>query len=643
MSNKLSLLILALLFTLAFPMESHAQTRSVVWENWDVDIFNIDMVENTFDVRENYNVQFSGTFRFGTAVIELTNLDEIRNIRVYEDGRALQISCSEAPGTYCVQRVSEGVSVVYYFYQPITNAKQRFTIEYTVAGALRVYEGGDQLWWTAIPDEHFGFPIMRSTVTVTLPEGYAPRPDIDPVETYGAPTDITIQGNTVTATNTQRIGGNESLEIRVQFPHNPDALKPAWQDAFDRRQEFEENVKPLIDLGLIALSLVLAIGGPLGVYGLWHTRGRDPKIGPVPKYLTEPPTSLPPAVVGTLVDEKADLRDILSTLIDLGRRGYLVIEEEKKTGLFGLSSSAEITFKRTDKNLDGLRKFERNVMRRVFHNRMERKLDALKNTFYKYIPQLQKDLYEELVKEGFFDTSPDTTRSIYTGVGTVVFFLSIVIGFLAMGALEEMTFFTEAIMCVPFALGLTGGALLLSGSHMPAKTRKGAEEAAKWNAFEEYLKNLERYSTVEEASQHFDDYLSYAVAFGIDRSWIRRFSNISTVPVPTWYYPTYTGGRYSRGYRAGTPISGNFAGGGLSSGGAIPGGVARAGGGGLDSMAGGMSSGLNSVSDGLTNMLNSASRTFSSRPQSSGSGGGGGFSGGGRSGGSSGGGSRGFG
>jgi uncharacterized membrane protein YgcG len=636
-------LFVALIFLLlgVLPGALVAQDRSIVWEDWDVDIFNINMTENSFQVIERYNVRFNGRFTFGTAVIEDNNLEAIRDVRVYEAGSPLQSSCSEAPGTYCVRQVQEGTSVTYYFNQPIADSTQNFEIHYTVIGALRVYEGGDQLWWTAIPDEHFGFPIERSTVTVQLPPGFAPREGVDPAVTYGAPAEITIDGETVIARATRRITGNESLEIRVQYPHDPNARKAGWQDAFDTRREFEETVGPIIDVGAIILGLLIAVGGTLAVVARWYTQGRDPEIGPVPQFLNEPPSDLPPAIVGTLVDEKADLRDVLSTIIDLGRRGYLVIEEEQKSGFMGIGGSSQFTFKRTDKGLDDLLDFEREVMRRVFHNRMERSLDSLRNSFYRYIPQLQKSLYKELLNHKLFKSNPETTRTIYTGGGVVLLILAGVLGFLGVGGMEEMGL-SGTVLFVPISLGIVGVVLMIFGQHMPAKTREGAEEAAKWNAFREYLRNLEKYENLEDAADNFDKYLAYAVAFGIDQSWIRRFSKVSTAAVPIWYYPTYRGGHYSRGYRAGTPLSQNLGGGGLPSAADVtPGNLARAGGGGLDSMAGGMSGGLDSISSGLSNMLNSAARTMSSKPSSSG---GGGFSGGGsRGGGSSGGGSRGFG
>jgi uncharacterized membrane protein YgcG len=270
-------------------------------------------------------------------------------------------------------------------------------------------------------------------------------------------------------------------------------------------------------------------------------------------------------------------------------------------------------------------------------------MESLKNKFYQYIPSLQDDLYDELVTDGLCASKPSTVRAIYSGVGTVILVVAGLVAFLAFGGVENIS---ETLLCIPFALGFTGVGFLIVGQHMPAKTRKGAEEAAKWNAFREYLRNLEKYDRIEDVSAKFDQFLPYAIAFGIDRSWIRRFSKVSNTGIPIWYYPTYRGGYYSGGYRAGSPLPQV----GLpSANDVLPGDLARAGGsGGLDSMARDFSGGLESISDGLTKMLNSASNTFTSRPQSSGSGswssGGSSWSGGGsRGGGSSGGGSRGFG
>lgn len=607
-----------------------AQTRSVFWQRWDVLIDNVDTSGNRFDVTETYDVYFTGTFSFGIRVIELTNLDEIQNIQIYDGDQPLRQTCSEQAGTYCVQTTTDGREIRYYFMQPATNDNRIIRIEYTVLGALRIYEGGDQIWWTAIPEDHFGYTIGSSTVTVQMPPGFGPREGIDPVEVYGVPGSVQVNGTTITAMPNSAIEGDGKFEIRVQYPHDPNAVAPRWQSSFDEQRQFDENVRPLLNVGSLVLAVLIALGGPLAIFGLWYTRGRDPQIGPVPTYLSDPPSAIPPALVGSLVDERVDIRDILSTFVDLARRGYMVMEENQTEGAFGIGVNRAFTFKRTNKPSDDLREFELRILNRVFSgSSMERSLNSLKNSFYTTIPLVQKDLYKDLVGEGFFKSDPNNTRGLWTTAAIGLFVLAGVIFF---GLISNDELNASMLACLPVAIGITGIAAFIFGQAMPAKTRQGAEEAAKWRAFYEYLRNLEKYNTVEEAASRFEEFLPYAVAFGLERSWLRKFNGIENMPIPVWYYPTYIGGRYRGGYTPGT---------------ALPqpdySDVARAGSGGLDQMSGSLAGGLESLSSGLTSMLDSAARIVTSQPQSSGSSGrwssggrswsGGGFSGGGSSGG----------
>lgn len=616
-----------------------AQARSVFWERWDVLIDHVDITSNRFKVTETYNIVFSGTFRFGQRVIPLTNIENIGSVEVQEGNQDLRASCSEQAGTYCVENTDEGLSITYFFTQSITNSSQTFTIKYTVDGALRVYPDGDQLWWIAIPSDHFGFSIASSTITVQMPQGYGPREGIDPVETYGVTGTVDVRGTRVTATASRQIVGDETFEIRVQYPHNSSARVPVWQAGYDQQRTYDETIGPIVTVGLIALSLLLLIGGILGVYGLWYTRGRDPKVGPVPEYLSEPPTKLRPGLVGTLLDEKADMRDVISTIVDLAQRGYIVIEETQNEGIFGIGRSSTFTFKRTDKPMTDLRDFEMRVVNAVFKggSLMERSLDSMRNVFFALVPQLQSSLYSTLVEDGLFTTSPQSIRAMWSGIGVALLVIAFIAFFPASGLADDIG---TVLFCVPAAVGIVGLVALIVGQHMPAKTRKGAEDAAKWRAFGEYLENLEKYSGVEEAARNFDVYLPYAIAFGLDRAWVKRFSRVSTVPIPTWYYPVYLGGPYHGGYTAGTSLYHRPPVGGIN-----PGEFAHASDGSfsLDDVSRRMAGGLENISNGLTNLMDSASRAMTSRPQQSGSSGrwssggrswsGGGFRGGGGSGG----------
>lgn len=641
-------LFVALIFLLLNSGLAIAQDdRSLVWQQWDVSITNVDTTNNHFDVTETTSIDFSGTFRFGQRVVSWDQLDRISGVSVSQDGSPLTPGCANERGTYCARRTSEGTEITYYFRQPISNGVGRFEISYTVEGALRSYSGGDQLWWVAIPADRFGFTIENSTITVNLPAGYAPREGVDPVETYGVSGDVQVRGTTITATAIGLLTDGQTFEIRAQYPHDPNGSPPTWQATFDTQRAFEETTGPLVSTGLLGLSCLLGLGGPLGMFLLWQRRGRDPKVGIVPEYLSDPPDDLPPAMVGTLVDERADVRDVISTVIDLAHRGYLVMEESLREGFMGIGQTRQFTFKRTDKAAEDLRTYEKQMLTAVFSGgRMERTLDSLQNQFYMHIPLIQSAIYDALVEEGYFPRNPANVRA---GWGILGAALTVLGGIGVFMTFDIAPAISDFLPLLPGAVAVTGIAMLIAGQYMAARSAKGAEFSARWLAFYRYLQNLEKYTQVETAASRFDDFLPYAVCFGLDRQWVRRFSEVPATPIPTWYYPTYMGRRWGWGYSPGTPNP-------IPSGSHQPtiGDMARASGGGLDDMSGGLAGGLNSISTGLTTMLNSTSRAMTSQPQPSSSGGSGGsgrwssggrsFSGGGsRGGGGSGGGRSGFG
>ena len=613
-------LLLGLLFV---PSSTAAQTKSFFWERFDVEM---TLLENgDMAVVETQVLNFSGepfTFGYGTILTgSVGNNDNISNISLREGDLNYQESGSNAPGTFEVSRSRNEVRIDWYFEPAL--GQRTYTFSYTIEGGVIVGtldEGsGDQIFWKAIPSDHPG-RIQNSTVTIRLPEGVEPQRYIDDgtylVEGLAAgdsnlvETRVSDNGRIITYNLTQPLLTGQALEVRVQFPHGLlDIPTPSWQ----QRQQ-NSDVYALIG---IALSILMMLGGPLAVMGLWYVRGRDPETGlVVPDYLPQPPSRLPPAVVGTLVDEKADMRDIISTLVDLAQRGYLTISENKsRNHIFTLENESKA----------GLRPYEAQFLNDVFRRKKERKLSELRYKFANRLPALRKMLYEELISEGLVDRSPEKVRTSYLVWAGLIFVVAVITFIALVAVLPEETSFVSC--CATGALLVTAVFLGVVGRHMPTKTAKGAEEKAKWDAFRNYLKNIEAYQDMEQAGELFEKYLPYATAFGLDRSWIRKFSAVPYAPIPRWYYPY----GMSRALYGGK--SGRITPGGSGTTPTLPS---------LDSAASGMAGGLESMSTGLTRMLNSTASTLRSTPPSSSSSSGG-FSGGFSSGSSGGGGSRGFG
>ncbi len=600
---------LLLIAALLLPTAAQAQSKSLYWDRYDVDITVTK--EGDLLVEERQSITFtSGSFHFGFASIPMDKTDGIANVEVWEGGTQFRPSSSRNEYTFTTSEVGNDLEVYWYF--PYTsNSSHTYTLRYLVKGGVRINENeGDSIFWKAIPPDH-SFPIRLARVTVRFPSGV----DLGDIVSYGASAEATVERDTVTFVASGEIPAGQEMEIGIAFGSGlVTAGKPDWQT----REESAGKLNLLFGV----LGALLLVGGLLGVLLLWYLRGRDPEVGLVADYLSEPPSEVPPGVAGTLVDERADMQDVIASLVDLARRGYLeMIETRASAGLFGLGSASEFTFRRTDKAWDGLLPFERTIIDKIFGTRTERNLSDLKDKFYTAIPQIRKGLYKQTVENQFFRTDPDTVRGRFAGLGIGLLVLAGGIGFLAISALSETA---QGIICPFVGIGVAAVALIIVGQAMPVKTRKGSEEAAKWRAFKRYLKDIERYTQLEEATDQFDRYLPYAIAFGVERSWINKFATVPTTPVPIWYFPVWTSGHRTSGTARPS----------MARGGQAPS---------LDGMSRGIGSGLAGMSAGLTSMLNTASSTLVSRPQSSGSGRGG-WSGGGFSiGGGGGGGSRGFG
>ncbi len=617
----LAVLVMGILLALGEP--AGAQAKTLIWENFDVTITVLP--NGDFHVLERQRIRFiSGTFTFGFAEIPLGKTEGITDVLVSEPGGRQYApgGFSEQPYTFDVS-TSEGEEIIRWYFPPTSNAVRTFDLAYIVHGGIRVYDRGDKLQWIAIDNER-DFPIEAASVTVVLPHGaeFLANPDSAGVEaTWG----LSADRSSVTYLAEGGMSVYDTFEIGMEFTHGviPD-VRPGWQKQHDAEEYYDLSVKPYVNLLLGVSAALLILGGPALILIIWYTRGRDPKVGPIPQYIEEPPDDLPPGVLGTLLDERADMRDVVATMINLAHKGHMTIEETGRGGFLGLGSP-DFVFRKTAGH-EVLGPVEKEVMRGIFTGtRTERKLSDLRNKFYTRLPKIQRRLYEQMVSRKFFRSNPDTTRKIWRGIGIALLFGAIFFGGFGSAALNE---YADLLPCVFAGFGLLGLAALIAGGAMPAKTRKGAEAAARWGAFKNYLQQIDRLTDLGEAGELFEKYLPYAIAFGIRDSWIHKFSQVPATPIPGWYMPY--------GWIGPGP---------LTAGGSRGGGLARpvATGGGLQSMSDSLAGGLQSMSDGLTRLLNSTGRVMRSAPSSSGRSGGG-FSGGGFSvGGGGGGGGRGFG
>lgn len=672
-------LAIALLFLPAgVPVASAQSGESVEWAEYNVELAVNE--DGTIHVTETQVVEFDGRFRTGFADIPTDQIEELDNVQVSiangsgdtpqpaEETRSFR----EEPGTYTVTTTRGRVEIDYAF-EPtsaVASAEDNtrvIILEYDVAGAIRVYEdlepANQQVRWIAISSEVTDVaPIRSSTVTITLPE------PVDPAQTVAAPEGVETDGQVFTWTR-QNMDQGDRFEVNLQFPPITSATVPAWQERFDELREEQALARERSDVAgtlFLGAGLLLLVGGAALLVGIWYSRGRDPEVGLVAEFVTEPPDDLRPGAAGTLIDEETHTRDVIATVFDLARRGVIRLDEQKTEGFLGFGKSTRYTLTLLDHSVD-LRNYEQVLLDAIFGPGAEAgtevPLENANATFAARAEYIHNGFYEELVEHGYFEASPEQTRrraKVLAWVGPVLAAI-IIFGVLTFAGASSGWIVLPIFAAI--ILAFIGSKV---ATNMPRKTLKGAEAAAKWRAFKRYLEDIENQRDLAESQEIFERYLPYATAFGLEASWIRKFEQAGTA-MPQWFGgagPVLMpgGAGWGRGYRRGPGgviilPGGGFMGpgGSTSAGGDRDGGDGGGGFGipGMQDMSDAAGGGLQGGSDSILDMLGTASRVFgggsgrggggSFGSWGGGGGGFGGFSGGGGFGGGGGGGGRGFG
>jgi uncharacterized membrane protein YgcG len=533
----------------------------VVWQNYDVTISV--RKDGTLHIVERQVVEFGFSYySSGYADIPMGRVDAIENVKVSEVRNGKTIPFEEA--SCCSGYVDEneyvwglngGYTSIEYGFERAHDETRTFILEYDVIGAVRVYDENvppnQQIWWTAIGTEVTEVaPVLNASVTLILPEAVnLDETVLTDNEIKQESSDYTKDGKTWTWPPRAMEEG-DSFIVRLQIPPILAATEPKWQQADDARRraaEKAEERKAVMNSMFLAGGLLTLVGGGMAAYGLWFVRGRDPQVGLVADFIANPPDDLPPGAAGALVDEVVNQRDIVATLADLARRGVISMTSGGKE-LYGYDVDVTLTNPSAE-----LAPFEKEALNGLFSYRLEAgttvKLWNASNAFSKTAAGVRSLLYQELVKRGYFTSSPEEERTNWRNRG-----LRLLIWWPILGAAAWLIFFRETnwIWFPIVGLEVIWLAIYLMSGALPKKTLAGAEAAAKWRAFRRYLEDIRKYEKLDEKNEIFDRYLPYAIAFGLEETWVSSFAETHT-EAPKWYAPTWQGGSVTEDDRRWSP------------------------------------------------------------------------------------------
>jgi uncharacterized membrane protein YgcG len=448
----------------------------------------------------------------------------ITDVTVTQDDVAAQVQRSTEDG-FVVLKIGDPNNTV--------SGAHRYVISYTVKGALNGFPDHQELFWNAVGTE-WPVPIAQATATVAGPA------EIQRVSCFAGPQGSQLACDTGSAQGTSatfaqsNLGPDEGLTVVVAFPPGTfSTTAPILEKRRDLANAFRVT---LLTVTVGVVILLLGIGAVL--FALWRI-GRDryylgqlPGLTPGPGEADVqrrkplfggppvsvefvPPDRIKPGQVGTIIDEQANVIDVTATIVDFAVRRHLLIKEVPAE----YSGKDWELVKLTDGDPKFLR-YERELFDALFRDRDTVRLSQLRNTFAGDLASVQSRLYEDMISEGWYARSPETTRRLARGAAIGLLLASVLVTFLLSFA---------GLSVIGLGLVVASIVLLVASKWFPARTGKGSAMLARVQGFRLYIATAEvEQIKFQEREEIFSNYLPFAMVFGLVDRWAGIFKDLAS-------------------------------------------------------------------------------------------------------------------
>lgn len=443
---------------------------------------------------------------------------------------------------------------------------QRYTLKYRLAGVVNKQSNGSTEFYINAVGSQWSIPIDKATVTLKGPAAVN-RAQCFYGESRSTQTCAAQAGPTATY-SARSVGLGEGMSVLSAMPTSAfTSTAPILEDgsaaeAFGSGGPFSQSTRKNLNLagGVGALAIPAAVGAWLlrrrrrtgdrrfgGVTpGEMPAQGQsvDEVRGPEPQVAVrfEPPRATTPGLMGTIIDKSADNRDVAGTIVDLAVRGYLTMKDLGDKDWLLTAKSAPTG--------DVLLPYEAVLLNALFADGTEVRLSDLRNEFAGHLAEAKEGLYRETLERGWFDESPQASRSRAMAL-VVGFFVAAAVAFFVGNALNLSGFI--------FAAGFAVAGLLafFSSRSAGARTPVGSAIYDQARGFELYLKTAEaKQFKFEEAEQIFSRYMPYAVVLGLAERWAKVFGEVAAAAaaqgypmvMPYWYLPYGGFGGFGGGF-----------------------------------------------------------------------------------------------
>lgn len=420
---------------------------------------------------------------------------------------------------YTLSETGRGTQVRWTF-APARDAERTFTLEYIARGAVAVHGAERKVTWPLVPPNR-KYRIKSATAEVRWPAGWS----VTRLRAHRGP--VAQTANTATFAR-RKLGPEAQFQLRARFSSNDALPAPGWQQVRDEQQQHVVTIAWCAGtVLLLGLGLVIAQAREAGV--------GSSRIEPQ-RNVQEPPSDAPPALAGAIWRGSSQWSDMVATLVDLARRGHLVIEAEQGKRGRGLGAW---TLRRTPL-ATGLAAWDRIVLDALFPNPDERVVSASRawTPLSRKKREFETAVQAYLRQRGIYDAHADDSRArlrgsagVWLGAGAA---LSVATPFVWRVAGEG----TILLPLAPFIVSLVAFAL---ASNISRHSPHGRQSAAAWGGYREFLSKVSSADKPPGDARWFEQHLGYTLALGAGKPWLIAAKKWPP-PVPPWFHLPAEGG-----------------------------------------------------------------------------------------------------
>lgn len=418
-----------------------------------------------------------------------------------------------------------------------------YNIQYRVEGAINWYESNEdwkpwaEIYWNII-GAGWDTTIAKTNYRVTFPHksgmqlrarvlvgGYGQRDGItlsEPGRQYdpALKTSAVLNEGELTGTVERTLNPGEAVTVILGVPST---LLPE-PPLIAKLGRFIRNNAGLLLPIIVGVIQFLA----------WLIIGRDPKLGPVGVRF-EPPEGVDAAFCGVLIDDKVDGRDIAAAIMSLAVKGHIKFVSLHKHGTFENESTVIQSTDRVDAG--NLSPFEQGVLTALAPPLYSVPVTDLRYRLADSLPTLARELRSRLVDEGYYRSDPAVVKAnvvqpfVIAGAICIFGFGGVVAALNYFDLhLPLATTITGALLCIPV--------IVFFAHIMPARTRLGALRHHECLGFYEAMHRrshfMDWFTKTNLDMAKYEQYLPYAVAFGLTKEWSEICGNVVT-EMPSFY------------------------------------------------------------------------------------------------------------